>query len=559
MLVVPYPQKWQLAYAFVTNHSDTIKDKLSDEMKLLLYSLNQQSVVGPCNTPCPKLWNVIEKAKWDCWKRLGKMDKLEAMRLYVRTVEDMEPKWLDTPNILEYLKHPEQLPDANPPTAEDSKAEPSPAKKTTEPVTSEDDSYDKIVQLPNEPGWHTVQAKGAVPSPRYKHAAVVIESRLYIFGGHGGRFYNDLHTFRLDTCSWTRATIPKEARPAARAGHSATVLARSIVVLGGHGRLASALDNAYMLDTVSMKWETKQTSGAIPTPRGGHVAFAAGRKLYIFGGENPTGHHFNDMACLDTDTWTWSEVKCSGQLPSARSDTTLTVMADRVYLFGGSESGVCRNDLYVLHLAELRWEQLKCNGPQPSARAGHAATPIHNCIVYVGGGNGQCGLSDMHMLDTVNHEWISPTQTSPSNFGVAALGRESLSLNVLDNKLVIFGGYDGRFINEIMVCHPEMLLPSSAHRSSSTAPLRTDSSNSASLREQLELEKKARIEMERKVEDLPDKYALLQQENQRLKDELDKQTRALQRQRQSWSGWIGGFFGWSAAPALPSTPKEASV
>jgi hypothetical protein len=83
MLVVPYPQKWQLADAFVTYHPETVRDQLTDEMRLLLYALNQQvsfrcpggaatcrygafeqATVGPCNAPRPNLWNVVEKAKW---------------------------------------------------------------------------------------------------------------------------------------------------------------------------------------------------------------------------------------------------------------------------------------------------------------------------------------------------------------------------------------------------------------------------------------------------------------------------------------------------------------
>jgi hypothetical protein len=43
---------------------------LKDEPRLLLYALEQQAVAGPCNTPQPWAWNLVESAKWQGWKQL---------------------------------------------------------------------------------------------------------------------------------------------------------------------------------------------------------------------------------------------------------------------------------------------------------------------------------------------------------------------------------------------------------------------------------------------------------------------------------------------------------
>ena len=61
---------------------------MADELRLVLYALHQQATVGPCAEPKPWGWNVVESAKWESWSQLGNMSSMEAMRLYVKMVED---------------------------------------------------------------------------------------------------------------------------------------------------------------------------------------------------------------------------------------------------------------------------------------------------------------------------------------------------------------------------------------------------------------------------------------------------------------------------------------
>jgi acyl-CoA-binding protein len=61
---------------------------LHNEAKLLLYALKQQADIGPCKDPKPWGWNVVESAKWQSWSQLGSMSQIEAMRLYVKTLDE---------------------------------------------------------------------------------------------------------------------------------------------------------------------------------------------------------------------------------------------------------------------------------------------------------------------------------------------------------------------------------------------------------------------------------------------------------------------------------------
>ncbi|KHJ83724.1 acyl CoA binding protein [Oesophagostomum dentatum] len=54
--------------------------------KLAFYSLYKQATVGPCNTSQPGFWNVVEKFKWEAWKKLGSMESNEAKNAYINRI-----------------------------------------------------------------------------------------------------------------------------------------------------------------------------------------------------------------------------------------------------------------------------------------------------------------------------------------------------------------------------------------------------------------------------------------------------------------------------------------
>ena len=61
---------------------------IPDESRLVLYALHQQATIGPCTEPKPWAWNVVESAKWQSWVQLGDMSSVEAMRLYVKLLDE---------------------------------------------------------------------------------------------------------------------------------------------------------------------------------------------------------------------------------------------------------------------------------------------------------------------------------------------------------------------------------------------------------------------------------------------------------------------------------------
>lgn len=55
----------------------------SNELMLRFYSYFKQATEGPCDKPKPGFWDVVNRAKWEAWNKLGNMTRDEAMKAYV--------------------------------------------------------------------------------------------------------------------------------------------------------------------------------------------------------------------------------------------------------------------------------------------------------------------------------------------------------------------------------------------------------------------------------------------------------------------------------------------
>ena len=89
---IPFPNRFYAAVGFAANPPLGAR-AVTDETRLLLYALYQQATAGPCRAPKPWGWNAIESAKWSSWTQLGDTAAIDAMRMYVSTMEEENPDW----------------------------------------------------------------------------------------------------------------------------------------------------------------------------------------------------------------------------------------------------------------------------------------------------------------------------------------------------------------------------------------------------------------------------------------------------------------------------------
>ncbi|MCO5561617.1 hypothetical protein L7F22_015238 [Adiantum nelumboides] len=93
-----YPNRFWAAAAYAgfgsQASSSSLRPRFSDEASFILYALYQQATVGPCKARKPQSWNTLDGERWKSWHALGDMVSVEAMRLFVKILEEEDPAWL---------------------------------------------------------------------------------------------------------------------------------------------------------------------------------------------------------------------------------------------------------------------------------------------------------------------------------------------------------------------------------------------------------------------------------------------------------------------------------
>jgi len=181
-----------------------------------------------------------------------------------------------------------------------------PASLTSEGVEEEEEEQEEGVSFE----WHNdtlllerlqggewvcsnIATAGEVPSPRAAHAAALLGSRMYIFGGResGGRSA-DTYSLHLDERSWRREAA---AGPVARAQHSMAAMpgVAGAVCFGGLSAEGTVLDSLEILDARVVGnvrwWSVTERCGSWPGPRCGAASAVIGTKLVLLGGANAEG------------------------------------------------------------------------------------------------------------------------------------------------------------------------------------------------------------------------------------------------------------------------------
>ncbi|KZC11799.1 Acyl-CoA-binding domain-containing protein 5 [Dufourea novaeangliae] len=70
---------------------------------LRFYAYYKQATEGPCQQTKPAFWEVVKKAKWDAWTRLGNMSKTEAMNNYVEELKKIVETMSYTDKVASFL------------------------------------------------------------------------------------------------------------------------------------------------------------------------------------------------------------------------------------------------------------------------------------------------------------------------------------------------------------------------------------------------------------------------------------------------------------------------
>ncbi|ONM33482.1 Acyl-CoA-binding domain-containing protein 4 [Zea mays] len=286
----------------------------------------------------------------------------------------------------------------------------------TADIQDKEVSMEQLCSISTYDQWTPLSVSGQLPKPRYKHGAVVIQQKMYVFGGnHNGRYLGDIQVLDFKTLSWSKLEAKSQAEPSesagavpfsACAGHSVIQWGNKILCLAGHTREPAESLSVKEFDPQTCTWSTLRTYGRSPSSRGGQSVTLVGDTLVVFGGEGHGRSLLNDLHILDLETMTWDEFETTGTPPSPRSEHAAACFAERYLLiFGGGSHSTCFSDLHLLDTQTMEWSRPKQQGVTPESRAGHAGVTIGEYWFITGGGNSRKGVSDTLVLNLSTYEW----------------------------------------------------------------------------------------------------------------------------------------------------------
>lgn len=329
----------------------------------------------------------------------------------------------------------------------------------TADIQDKEVSMEQLCSISTYDQWMPLSVSGQLPKPRYKHGAVVIQQKMYVFGGnHNGHYLGDIQVLDFKTLSWSKLEAKSQAEPSesagavpfsACAGHSVIQWGNKILCLAGHTREPAESLSVKEFDPQTCTWSTLRTYGRSPSSRGGQSVTLVGDTLVVFGGEGHGRSLLNDLHILDLETMTWDEFETTGTPPSPRSEHAAACFAERYLLiFGGGSHSTCFSDLHLLDTQTMEWSRPKQQGVTPESRAGHAGVTIGEYWFITGGGNSRKGVSDTLVLNLSTYEWSVLTNLEARAPPVSE--GSSLVMHTIngENFLVSFGGYSGRYSNQ---------------------------------------------------------------------------------------------------------------
>ena len=165
--------------------------------------------------------------------------------------------------------------------------------------------------------------------------AVVLNCKVYLVGGNGGRSYGYLHDhLRVwDGTQWLSSTEGQVAALPQRMTYHRTVVALGkIYVTGGYDMNDNSLDVTYIYDPDTDTWTT---GPSLNYARSQHASVVIGDKIFVFGGW-ASGALVNAAEMLDlSETNPQWQILAGSELTPARSAPSAAVFRNEIYMFGG--------------------------------------------------------------------------------------------------------------------------------------------------------------------------------------------------------------------------------
>ncbi|HNY12056.1 MAG TPA: kelch repeat-containing protein, partial [Candidatus Wallbacteria bacterium] len=236
----------------------------------------------------------------------------------------------------------------------------------------------ELFSSPDGANW--ASESGIAFAARHSHAGLVYKDRMWIIGGFNGTAKNDVWS-SADGANWIENTkdSTESVRFTPRTSHAAVVFKNRMWVIGGFG---AGYKNDIWFSYDGANW-AEATSETAFTPRTGHAVFVFNDKLYIVGGYDGT-KYLNDIWSSANGT-DWQKLPINSPF-EPRQHHAVIVMDKKLWLIGGDNDDTLNDIWFSDNAADWRNIPFAKNDDKRIVPANGRASLLHNGRIFITGG-----------------------------------------------------------------------------------------------------------------------------------------------------------------------------
>ncbi|XP_045900405.1 multiple epidermal growth factor-like domains protein 8 [Micropterus dolomieu] len=260
--------------------------------------------------------------------------------------------------------------------------------------------------------WES-RSHGHSPVARHSHTAVEWMGNMVIFGGElaNGSLASDVWMYRPLHDDWQQLGFSNSQSAPKLANHAAAVVDSYLYVFGGRTEEDLFSSSLYRFGLNSSGgWETVQPTAGKPPATAGHsmVFYSPSRTLLVYGGHRPTTTRFstkvNNIDVFHVDWRFWTSLSSPGTGPRQRAFHSATVIGNYMVVYGGTvlghQQGKCYDEeIFFYHLSCYQWvsagERWSPNGDAVWGRYSHVAAAMERQVLLVAGGYSGVARGDL--------------------------------------------------------------------------------------------------------------------------------------------------------------------
>ncbi|CAK56009.1 unnamed protein product (macronuclear) [Paramecium tetraurelia] len=192
------------------------------------------------------------------------------------------------------------------------------------------------------------------------------------------------------------------------------------------------------------KWQECKIDGKNLLPRSSSSITILNNHLYLYGGYQYAEGIMKDFykLNLNAQTYVWQKIKCDYE-PGPRCRHSICSYLDNIYLFGGQVAdSISTNEIFIHDVKKQQWQKLEINKTYPSPLDNHCATLYNDQWIIFGGfyGGNECKHSnDLFSFNFNENRWMKLNKQK----GMEPAPRDGSSITSHNQSVYIFGGKNG--------------------------------------------------------------------------------------------------------------------